>query len=81
MWMVERNCLELSPSQLDQLHDSSATWLERQGLELHWAGLQRATVLFNLTSLTLQPLGTGGSPGCFHLRSSDFFSTFGISKN
>jgi hypothetical protein len=37
-------------------------------VEVNWAGLQRALVLFNLTSLSLQPLGPGGSPGCFQFR-------------
>ncbi len=64
---LETNCFELLPAQLAEV-TSSAAWLARSGLRLSWGSLQRAKIAFNLTSLSLQPLGPGGSPGCFQFR-------------
>ena len=58
------NCIELSEKQAEHFNNSKQ-WMLDNNMTMPWHGVERLDLAFNLTSVTLKPLGPVPQPDCF----------------
>jgi len=60
-------CIYLPEEELSS-YNSSSEWLAQSNLTMPWPAIERITLAFNLTSVTLRPLGPVPTPDCFKFK-------------
>ena len=61
------DCIYLSEKQAESFN-SSKEWMEANNLTMPWHSVERLNLAFNLTSVTLKPLGPVPQPDCFQFK-------------
>ena len=61
------NCISLTEKQAEQFN-SSKQWMMQNNLTMPWHAVERLSLSFNLTSVTLKPLGPVPQPDCFQFK-------------
>jgi len=61
------NCIYLTEDQA-QSFNSSEDWMHQNNLTMPWHAIEKLYIRFNLTSVTLKPLGPVQQPDCFQFK-------------